>query len=113
MNYYQSLKTQEHPDDGLGLLTKYTKVAPYLIPKSTNEAASNNVLMQPDLHLDNIFVDPETLQITRIVDWQSACVAPLFYHADVPKLYTHHGPLQGGWVVPERPEEVDSLSTEE
>ncbi|KAJ5181908.1 Aminoglycoside phosphotransferase [Penicillium cf. viridicatum] len=107
-----SLKPQEHPDDGLGLLTKYMKVAPYLIPKSTNEAASNNVLMHPSLHLDNIFVDPETLQVTRIVDWQSACVAPLLYHADVPKMCTHHGPLQGGSVVPERAEEFDSLSAE-
>lgn len=113
MNYYRSLKTQEHPDDGLDILAKYMKVAPYLIPQSTNEAASNNVLMHPDLHLDNIFVDPETLQITRIVDWQSACVAPLFYHAAVPKMCTHHGPLQEGWVVPERPEEFDSLSAEE
>lgn len=113
MNYYRSLKTQEHPHDGLDILTKYMKVAPYLISQSTNEAASNNVLMHPDLHLDNIFVDPETLQITRIVDWQSACVAPLFYHAAVPKMCTHHGPLQEGWVVPERPEEFDSLSAEE
>lgn len=113
MNYYRSLKTQEHPDDGLALLTKYMKVAPYLIPRSTNEAVSNNVLMHPDLHLDNIFVDPETLQITRIVDWQSACVAPLFYHADVPRMCTHHGPLKEGWAVPERPEDFDNLSTEE
>lgn len=59
MNYYRSLKTQEHPDDGLDILAKYMKVAPYLIPQSTNEAASNDVLMHPDLHLDNIFVDPE------------------------------------------------------
>ncbi|KGO74645.1 Aminoglycoside phosphotransferase [Penicillium italicum] len=118
MNYYRSLKTQEHPEDGLALLTKYMKVAPYLIPQSTNEAAfneaaSNNVLMHPDLHLDNIFVDPDTLQITRIVDWQSACVAPLFYHADVPRMCSHRGPLQEGWVVPERPEDFDSLSAEE
>ncbi|KAJ5158394.1 Aminoglycoside phosphotransferase [Penicillium coprophilum] len=86
MNYYRSPKTQEHPEDGLALLAKYMRVAPYLIPQSANEAASSNVLMHPDLHLYNIFVDPETLQITRIVDWQSACVAPLFYHANVPRM---------------------------
>ncbi|KAJ5804674.1 Aminoglycoside phosphotransferase [Penicillium psychrosexuale] len=113
MNYYRSLKTQEHPEDGLALLTKYMKVAPYLIPQSTNEAASNNVLMHPDLHLDNIFVDPETLQITRIVDWQSACAAPLFYHADVPRMCAHRGPLQEGWAVAERPKDFDSLGAEE
>ncbi|KAJ5511951.1 Aminoglycoside phosphotransferase [Penicillium expansum] len=113
MNYYRSLKTEENPEDGLALLTKYMKVASYLIPRSPNGAASNNVLMHPDLHLDNIFIDPETLKITGIVDWQSACVAPLFYHADVPRMCTHHGPLQEGWVVPERPEDFDSLSAEE
>lgn len=118
MYYYRSLNTQEHPEDGLALLTQYMKVARYLIPRSTNgavsnEAVSKNVLTHPDLHLDDIFVDPETLQITRIVDWQSACVAPLFYHADVPRMCTHRGPLQEGWVVPERPEEFDTLSAEE
>ncbi|CAI7573647.1 unnamed protein product [Penicillium glandicola] len=113
MNYYLSLKTQEHPEDGLALLAKYMKVAPYLIPRSTNDEASSNVLMHPDLHLDNIFVDPETLQITRIVDWQSACVAPLFYHADVPRMCAHRVPLREGWAVPERPGGFDSLSAEE
>ncbi|KAJ6143525.1 Aminoglycoside phosphotransferase [Penicillium samsonianum] len=99
----------EHPDDGLALLTNYMKVPPYLIPRSTNEAVSNeavsneavsneavsnNVLMHPDLHLDNIFVDPETLQITRIdvyPPWAS----------------------QEGWAVPDLPEDFDNLSTEE
>ncbi|OQE94820.1 hypothetical protein PENNAL_c0003G02277 [Penicillium nalgiovense] len=118
MNYYRSLKSKEYPEDGLALLDKYMKVAPYLAPQSTNEAGSeetpsSNVLIHPDLHLDNIFVDPETLQITRIVDWQSACVAPLFYHANVPRMCAHRGPLQEGWGVPERPEEFDSLSVEE
>ncbi|KAJ5950640.1 Aminoglycoside phosphotransferase [Penicillium vulpinum] len=113
MNYYRSLKTQEYPDDGLALLTKYMKIASYLTPQPTNKAASSNFLMHPDLHLNNIFVDPETLQITRIVDWQSACVAPLFYHANVPKMCAHHGPLQEGWVVPERPKDFDNLSAEE
>ena len=118
MNYYRSLKTQEHPEDGLSLLCKYMKVAPYLIPQLTNEAASNeatpnNVLMHPDLHLDNIFVDPETLQITRIVDWQSARAAPFFYHADVPRMRAHRRRLQEDWVVPERPEDFDSLNAEE
>lgn len=118
MNYYRSIKTKEYPEDGLALLDKYMKVAPYLAPQLTNgagseEAPSSNVLMHPDLHLDNIFVDPETLQVTRIVDWQSARVAPLFYHADVPRMCAHRGPLQEGWGVPERPEDFDSLSVEE
>ncbi|OQE41095.1 hypothetical protein PENCOP_c005G01944 [Penicillium coprophilum] len=86
---------------------------PYLDPQSVNEAASGNVLMHPDLHLDNIFVDPETLQITRIVDWQSAFVALWFYHANVPRICAYREPLPEGWGVPERPEDFDSLSAEE
>ncbi|OQE30774.1 hypothetical protein PENFLA_c002G04504 [Penicillium flavigenum] len=108
----------EYPEDGLALLDKYMKVAPHLTPQPTNGVASegapsNNVLMHPDLHLDNIFVDPVTLQITRIVDWQSARVAPLFYHADVPRMCAYRGPLPEGWAVPERSEDFGSLSAEE
>ncbi|KAF7617594.1 hypothetical protein AFLA_006510 [Aspergillus flavus NRRL3357] len=35
-------------------------------------SASSNVLWHPDLHLDNVFVDPNTHEITSIIDWQSA-----------------------------------------
>ncbi|RAQ57772.1 hypothetical protein COH20_004274 [Aspergillus flavus] len=65
-------------------------MAPDLVP----EAASSNVLWHPDLLLGNVFVDPNTHEITSIIDWQSARVAPLFY--------------QSG-----KPENFDSLSEEE
>ncbi|KZF21169.1 phosphotransferase enzyme family protein [Xylona heveae TC161] len=113
MNYYRSLREQELPEDGLDLLEKYMKVSPYLVPRSTDEAASSNVLWHPDLHLENLFVDPDTHQITRIVDWQSACVAPLFYQYCIPKIFQCHRPIQKGWVVPGRPENYDSLSEDE
>ncbi|OOO13798.1 aminoglycoside phosphotransferase [Aspergillus oryzae] len=72
MNYYRSMEDQEHPEDGLALLTQYMDAASYLIPSSDDEAASSNVLWHPDLHLDNVFVDPNTHEITSIIDWQSA-----------------------------------------
>lgn len=111
MNYYVSLKDPELPDEAIVLFSKYLKAAPYLIP--SNPEAATNVLWHPDLHLDNIFVDPETCKITSIVDWQSASVAPLFYQSCVPRMFRHDGPVQEGWVVPSRPKNFDSLSTEE
>jgi aminoglycoside phosphotransferase (APT) family kinase protein len=35
-------------------------------------------LSHPDLHLDNIFVDPDTKRITHIIDWQSAVISDVF-----------------------------------
>lgn len=89
-------------------------VASDLVPSADDEAAISNVLWHPDLHLDNVFVDPDTHEITSILDWQSACVAPLFYQSEVPRMFRHSGPVQeGGGVIPTRPENYDSLSEEE
>ncbi|KAJ9322920.1 hypothetical protein DTO027B5_2962 [Paecilomyces variotii] len=113
MNYYRSSQSKELPQDGLALLKKYINVAPYLVPPPTAESGYANVLWHPDLHLDNIFVDPSTHQITRIIDWQSACVAPLFYQSCVPRLCRHPGPVREGWTVPDRPEGFEDLSESE
>ena len=110
MNYYRSTKAPELPDDALSLLSKYMKVATYLIPR--NEEEKSTVLWHPDLHLDNVFVDPTSHKITAIIDWQSAIVAPLFFQCGVPKMFQHSGPVREGWVVPERPDDFDSLSDE-
>ncbi|KAI9837816.1 MAG: hypothetical protein M1819_006750 [Sarea resinae] len=109
MNYYRSIQDYELPEEGIALLTQYMHVAPHLVPPSMDGAAAANVLWHPDLHLDNVFVDPDTRQITRIVDWQSACVAPLFYQSGVPRMFRHPKPVREGWIVPERPENFDSL----
>ncbi|KAJ5978567.1 phosphotransferase enzyme family protein [Penicillium viridicatum] len=113
MNYYRSSQSKELPEDGIALVKKYIDVAPYLVPSPTDGSGNANVLWHPDLHLDNIFVDPNTYQITRIVDWQSACVAPLFYQSGVPKLCKKNGHVREGWVVPRRPEDLESLSESE
>lgn len=113
MNYYRSSENYELPSEGIALLTQYMNVAPYLVPRDTDEAAASKVLWHPDLHLDNVFVDPDTRKITCIVDWQSACVAPLFYQSDIPRMFQHPRPVREGWVVPERPADFDSLSDTE
>ncbi|PIG82196.1 hypothetical protein AARAC_000158 [Aspergillus arachidicola] len=114
MNYYRSMEDQEHPEDGLALLTQYMDAASYLIPSSDDEVASSNVLWHPDLHLDNVYVDPNTHEITSIIDWQSACVAPLFYQSAVPRMFQHPQNLSGRvGVVPQKPENFENLSEEE
>ncbi|KAK2805490.1 hypothetical protein FQN51_000316 [Onygenales sp. PD_10] len=112
-NYYASLKESEFPDQSLALLSKYLQVSPYLVPYGDDPEAVANVLWHPDLHLDNVFVDPTTCQITSIIDWQSASIAPLFYQSCVPRMFRHDGPVREGWAVPERPDDFDSLSEEE
>ncbi|PLB44433.1 hypothetical protein P170DRAFT_417061 [Aspergillus steynii IBT 23096] len=113
MNHHRSLRDPERPVDGLALLSQYMNVAPYLVPPPSDEPARSIVLWHPDLHLDNVFVDPDTHEITCIVDWQSACAAPLFYQSSVPRMFRHHRPVREGWVVPERPENYDCLVEDE
>ncbi|RAL10365.1 uncharacterized protein BO97DRAFT_471833 [Aspergillus homomorphus CBS 101889] len=113
MNYNRSNQNKELPQDGIALLEKYMDVSSYLVPAPNDKSCSLNVPWHPDLHLDNIIIDPETCQITRVVDWQSACVAPLFYQSAVPRLCRHPRPVREGWVIPERPDNYEDLSPDE
>lgn len=109
MNYYRSLEDRELPDDALALLAKYEEIAPFLVPPSNCIAAANNTLWHPDLHLDNVFIDLVSHKITGIIDWQSAVVAPMFYQSGVHRAFRHYKPVREGWVVPEKPENFDTL----
>lgn len=88
MNFHRSMESPEMPDDFLSLLTRYMKLAPYLVPKPLEETCVKT-LSHPDLHLDNIFVDPTTREITTIVDWQSASVSEVFLQRAFPPMLSH------------------------
>lgn len=75
----------ETPDDYMSLMNRYLALAPYLIPPLANEKRLNT-LAHPDLHLDNVFVDPETRQITSIIDWQAVSVSPIFLQRRYPQM---------------------------
>ncbi|KAF1851151.1 uncharacterized protein K460DRAFT_28798 [Cucurbitaria berberidis CBS 394.84] len=113
MNYYRSPKDPELPEDAIHLLAKYEQVAPLLTPASNDESSATKLLWHPDLHLDNVFVDPVSHKITSIVDWQSAVVAPLFYQSGVHRAFRYYKTVQEGWVMPEKPENFDTLRPEE
>lgn len=81
INLYRPLEAPDSPDDYISLLERYLQIVPHLSP-----SASPTLLSHPDLHLDNIFVDPDTKQITCIIDWQSASVSEPFFQHTIPRL---------------------------
>ncbi|CZT12207.1 uncharacterized protein RCO7_10448 [Rhynchosporium graminicola] len=81
MNAYRSMETPDSPDDYVSLLKRYLQIAPYLSP-----GPSRTSLSHPDLHLDNIFVHPDTKKITCIIDWQSASASEPFLQHGVPRM---------------------------
>ncbi|KAK0110887.1 hypothetical protein ONS96_002473 [Cadophora gregata f. sp. sojae] len=92
LNYARSHVEPEHPEEMLELLDKYLKLTPAMVPPSFPDINAST-LWHPDLHLDNIFIDPNTLQVTSIIDWQSTTAAPLFHQCGVPKMVRHREPV--------------------
>lgn len=113
LNYYRSPKDPERPEDAIDLLDKYEQVASLLVPASDGESSATMILWHPDLHLDNVFVDPVSHKITGIVDWQTAAVAPLFYQSGVHRAFRHYKTVREGWIMQGKSENFDSLGTDE
>lgn len=86
MNYACSLTEPEQPSEMLDLLSRYLQLAPAMIPPSTSDDLNAFTLWHPDLHLDNLFVNYNTMQVTSVVDWQSAAAVPYFIQCRVPKI---------------------------
>ncbi|KAL4907718.1 kinase-like domain-containing protein [Aspergillus multicolor] len=88
INSHRSIEEPETSEQYIQLLQQYLEIAPYLL-SGLQESTLRNTLSHSDLHLDNIFIDPTTNQITAIIDWQSAAVAPLAlqpFHPQMPEL---------------------------
>lgn len=114
MNYARSLTEPESPDEMLDLLDRYLQLAPAMVPPQSSDNIHSPTLWHPDLHLDNVFVDLESKQITRVIDWQSAAVLPFFYQYDVATTFKHQGPASNNMTVwPKRPENYHSLEQDE
>ncbi|RDW87094.1 uncharacterized protein DSM5745_03736 [Aspergillus mulundensis] len=75
INPHRSMEEPETPAQYIHLLQQYLKIVPYLV-SGLHDSSSRNTLFHPDLHLDNIFIDPATNKITSIIDWQSAATTP-------------------------------------
>lgn len=83
MNFHTSLELPETPSDYISLVSRYIALAPYLVSKS-NELP--NRISHPDLHLDNIFINPKTNQITCIIDWQRTSISPMPFQRPFPQM---------------------------
>lgn len=83
MNYCRSVDTPELPEEYISLLKRYLVLVPHLASTVPKELHSKT-LCHRDLHLDNIFVDPDTKDITNIIDWQSTAVSEIFFQHKVP-----------------------------
>ena len=93
-------------------LHHYIKVAPFLLPN--DNTISKPVLWHPDLHGDNIFVNPsQPTDILAIIDWQSVNLSPLFLQARHPALIEFDGPVTEGFQSIKLPENFDKLSPSE
>jgi Ser/Thr protein kinase RdoA (MazF antagonist) len=94
MNYHRSLTELEMPHEMLNLIDRYLQLAPAMVPPQSTEDIDihSPTLWHPDLHPNNIFVDPASKKISHVIDWQSASSLPLFYHFHVPTAIKHHGP---------------------
>lgn len=72
----------------IGHLSNYLKLAPYLVPKTTELNAPT--IRHPDLSPSNIFVS-ESGEITGVIDWQHATILPIFLQAKIPKHFQNYG----------------------
>lgn len=106
MNYEIS-SPEEHVDS----LTKYLKIAPYLVPQEAR--FHKPVLRHPDLQPNNIFFS-ENLDIVGVIDWQHCSVLPQFLAAGIPKYFqNYHDEESLQFVPPKLPSNLAELDNEE
>jgi len=51
-----------------------------MFPKDAKNEPYHTVLMHPDLSLNNIMIDSDTLKITGIIDWECTNASPQWEH---------------------------------
>jgi hypothetical protein len=93
------------------VLNTFSKAVPLLTPKDA--ALVKPSLWHPDLHADNIFVDPSNpTDIVSIIDWQAVSTSPLFLQVSHPSLIEFEGPVTPGFEPIPLPDDFDSMSPE-
>ncbi|GKZ23147.1 hypothetical protein AbraIFM66951_002084 [Aspergillus brasiliensis] len=93
----------------IAAIQDYLCLLQFLLP--TEDTISSAFLWHPDLHTENIFVNPESpSQVVGVIDWQSSEVLPLFDHARQPYFLDYDGPPATGLDPPGFPGNFDELS---
>ncbi|CAG7946186.1 unnamed protein product [Penicillium nalgiovense] len=78
------MESPETPNAYITLIKHFLALAPYLAASSNIEHP--NRISHPDLHLDNVFVDPETNRVTCIIDWQHTSACPISLQRSNPQM---------------------------
>lgn len=96
----------------IAALRNYLSLVKFLLP--TDKSIMSAFLWHPDLHAENIFVQPERpSEVLGIIDWQSSELLPLFDHARQPYFLDYDGPQSTGLDPPAFPENFDELDPAE
>ncbi|EEP77649.1 predicted protein [Uncinocarpus reesii 1704] len=110
--FYGPRQYQPSPSKKLSALRNYLKVCPHVLPE--DPVTHESVLWHGDLHLQNVFVNPEDpAQILGIIDWQSVSACPLFMQVTRPGLLDYSGPLPEKLARVSLPPNFDDLTPDE
>jgi hypothetical protein len=101
---YSKSETEILPQEHLQLLHNYDTLVPFLAPQETTA-----ILRHPDLHLGNVFIDPNSKEIVGIIDWQGAQILPLFLHTGFPPMVNNNGKRLSNPLVAPLPPDYTSL----
>ncbi|KAH6855444.1 kinase-like domain-containing protein [Chaetomium sp. MPI-CAGE-AT-0009] len=93
-------------DEAIDTVQAYRKLLPEFFPDDPSMAGQSRFsLYHPDLQEANIFVDPDTFEMTGILDRESAMTMPDWYIRDYPLLLQSSDPINEE--EPEIPETYD------
>ncbi|PWY77778.1 phosphotransferase enzyme family protein [Aspergillus eucalypticola CBS 122712] len=100
------------PSKEIAAIRDYLRMVHFFLP--TDDSILSAFLWHPDLHVANIFVNPENLsEVVGIIDWQSSEVLPLFDHERQPCFLDYDGPPATGLDPPDFPRDIDQLNPDE
>lgn len=109
MNFHRSNAEPQLPLEAVSVLERYLQLATCMVPPHGEQDTHSPTLWHPDLHLDNIFVDPESRQITSIIDWQGATVMPMYLQCGIARAFESPYRVLNSWAVSDLPADYDSL----
>ena len=114
INFARSLAELELPQDACELLNRYLKLVPAMVPPKYTIDIHSPTLWHPDLHLNNVFVDPEAKTVKHVIDWQSAAALPFYCQCGVPAMFRHAGPVSDDLnTLSERPPNYKDLDQDD
>ncbi|KAB8206652.1 hypothetical protein BDV34DRAFT_212276 [Aspergillus parasiticus] len=75
------------PEEYIHLLEKFLLLAPYLLPRDSDNPLNQLTLRHPDLNPNNTFVSPASGGISCIIEWQHTTVEPRLLVAGHPRAF--------------------------